>query len=320
MRFSGAMARPARWILAAGALAGGMVWTAAAAAPAAPPEEVIVVDPADTWAPPPATPDTAIPVAPAAEAGEEDTAEAGAADAADIPFGRTELLAPYYFSAYLPPMDRTEVDLGLLLGSSPGLQVALGWGALETLFIGTRMSAFGASHAAGLHLRGQIMPEPPCAAQPAVALVLGGTYLNHRTAEDEPRNVFRGNRIRLGFALSKDFGALARSLRADPAWIRFGSAFRLHAEALGEYQTGRKGDPAVDHDLGAFGARVALEMLWAPRRLHASLVWDTLPEVLEGQDVYTALRYFSGADLAVDAVVGLFQKRFGLMLTLAWLF
>ncbi len=291
--------------------------------PLAPEDDLLEAEPIDTLlrpapAPPPSpTPAPAAETATSAPGGETAPAASGGALP---PVHKERPQNPYYFSAYIPAVDRTEVDLGFFLSRTPGIEVALGWGAMEELMISARMSAFGASSTVGLGLRYLLLPENPASSKPALSLLLRGLFLNHRTLGEIRENIFRGNRVRLGLTLSKDFGALGRSLEVTGTLLSLLEAIRLHAEAAGEFQTGRLGADERALSRGEFGARAALEIVPDPERLYVYLLWDSLPDWLDEQNYYLGIRYFTRPDLAFDLLGGFLQNDYGVILSLAWIF
>jgi len=257
--------------------------------------------------------------APKSESAASDGAEAPA-ESVPYDFARPRLLLPYYLTAYIPPVDRTELNLGLFLSQSPGIDVSLGWGALDRLMISTRVSAMGASSTVGLNLKYLALPESPSSTKPAVTVRVQGLFLNHRTLGEVRENIFRGNRIQIGAVLSKDLGSLARNLQAGRAVQDLLSPLRLHAEALVEYRNGRYG--AAEDALSdvAVGAKAALEAVIQPDVIYAFLVLDTLPDWLDEENYYAGVRYYSQPDLAFDILGGRIQNSSGMLVVLSWIF
>lgn len=227
---------------------------------------------------------------------------------------------PYSISAYQPPPDWTEVDLGLILFSPPGLSANLRWGALAELLASAELAVQGASHTAGLNLQYGLRAEQPAETLPALAVALGWRYLNRRTYDDARTTLFRGNRVQAGALVSKDIGSLGRALNADPAVQSFLDRFRLHAELLLELQTGRErsGETAVTR-LEA-GVRLAWEMIIDPSWLWLTVTYDSLPGWIGTDQYYLGLRYQARPDFALDAVTGKLGDGLGFTVGLAWMF
>lgn len=235
-------------------------------------------------------------------------------------FGQTRVLLPYYISAYVPPVDKTEIDLGLLLSQTPGIDVSLSWGAMNELMLAAKISALGASSLVGLSGRYLLLSEWPGASKPAIALSMQWLFVNLRTLDEIRQNIFRGNRLQAGAVFSKDLGALAQSLDAASAVQRFFSVFRLHAQVLAEFQTGRRYESEEAVSRPEFGARAGLEARADEGRIIFYLIYDTLPDWPEEQNYYLGVRYFSQPDLAFDGLIGRLQNANSLILSLAWIF
>jgi len=235
-------------------------------------------------------------------------------------FSRPHLLLPYSFTAYIPQVDRTELNLGLLLSQSPGVDVALGWGAVEHMMISARISALGASSTVGLGLKYLLLPEEADASEPAIAVVARGLFLNHRTLGGIRENIFRGSRIQSGVVITKDLGVLATSLNAGRTLREFLSALRLNGEALLEYRTGRDGAGEAPVNLLDAGAKLSLEATLRPDVAYAYLVLDTSPDWIGDLNYYLGGRYYSNPDLAFDALLGRIQNSLGILVTISWIF
>lgn len=245
---------------------------------------------------------------------------ASASDGAPYDFAKPRLLLPYYLTAYIPPADRTELNLGLLLSQSPGIDVSLGWGVMDRTMLSARISALGASYTAGLGLKYLFLPELPDSSKPAVSALLQALFLNHRTLGEVRENVFRGSRIQTGFILSKDLGILARSLGASRSLQDVLSLLRLHGEALLDFQIGRENAVEAAVSRLDFGAKLALEAAIQPEVAYAYFVLDTLPDWIGDFNYYFGGRFYSQPDLAFDALIGRIQNNPGLLLTISWIF
>ena len=235
-------------------------------------------------------------------------------------FGVERLLLPYYFSAYMPRLERTEVDLGFFLSENPGVDVAVSWGALPNLMASAKIAAMGASSTVGLGLKYLALAETPTASKPAIAIVAQTLFLNDRTLGEPRENIFRGSRLQAGVVISKDLGALALALRAGESLQAFLKYFRLHAEALLEYRGGRSGVAEDAVGLLDAGAKIGLEAMISPGELYATVVYDTIPDWVDEQNYYLGVRYFSQPDLAFDVIAGHLQNDNGVEAAISWLF
>lgn len=227
---------------------------------------------------------------------------------------------PYSISAYLPPMDWTEVDLGMILLSPPGLSASLRWGALAELMAVAELAVQGSSHTAGVSLQYGLRPEQPAETLPAVAASLGWRYLNHRTHDEARSTLFRGNRIQAGALVSKDIGSLGRALNADEAVQSFLDRFRLHAELLVELQSGRERTEESAVTRLDMGVRLAWEMIIDPQWLWLTVTYDSLPNWIGTDQYYIGVRYLARPDFALDATTGKMNNGLGLTVGLSWIF
>jgi hypothetical protein len=298
-------------------LAGALIWTGVAAAaqavPAPADREVLEAAPVDALPPAPTpAPEPAAEAAPAASTPAETSVP--------YDFARPRLLLPYYLCAYVPPPDRTELNLGLLLSQAPGIDVALGWGAMERMEIAAHVAAFGASNTVDLGLKYLFLPEQPESTKPALALLIQALFLNHRTLGEIRENIFRGNRLQAGIILSKDLGLLARNLNAGQGLQAFFSALRLHGEVVLEYQTGLSGAAEEPVSRIDAGAKLALEAALQPEILYMYAVMDSIPDWIGDLNYYLGARYYSQPDLAFDALAGRIQNNLGLALAISWIF
>ncbi len=230
------------------------------------------------------------------------------------------LLSPYYFSAYLPQTDRTELDLGLLLSQHPGLNVSLAWGATSAIMASARLAVQGASYTTGLGLLFAMRQEEYSEIKPALALSAQWRGQNFRTNDEARNTIYRGNRFNLGMVASKDLGGLAMSLGSDPAFVDFLHFFTVHVEALGEYQTGRIGVMEDGLSRVEFGVAGTLEITLAPRRIFLALTYQSLSDWLNEDDRYLAVRYYPRDDFSLDLVAGWLGPEAVLNLGLGWLF
>jgi hypothetical protein len=237
-----------------------------------------------------------------------------------IPESPGRQMYPYYFSAYILPQDQTEVDLGMILSAEPGIEVALGWSVVEDLMVGAKMTVAGASNSVGLAARYQLRPETAAETKPAISLLAEARFVNQRTGGDVQENIFRGSRLLTGVAFSKDLGSLATSLEADPALQSFLKHFRIHAQALVEYQTGLEFVTEAPVSRVELGTRAAMEAEVEPRRLYLSLGYDSLPDRIGRDNYYLGLRYFSHADFAIDGQIGRIGNDLGALVAMGWIF
>jgi hypothetical protein len=137
----------------------------------------------------------------------------------------------------------------------------------------------------------------------------------------EPReNIYRGSRVQTGVALSKDLGSLGTALQAGESLQAFLQYFRLHAEALVEYRSGRTGTNEAASSVFDAGAKIGLEAMITPGELYATVVYDMLPDWVDEQNYYLAVRYFSQPDLAFDVVAGRLQNSNGAEASISWIF
>jgi hypothetical protein len=235
-------------------------------------------------------------------------------------FGVERLLQPYYFSAYIPRPEQTEVNLGLFLSQNPGIDVSVAWGAMQDLMFSAKIAAFGASSTVGLGLKYLLLPEWQDSSKPALALAVQTLFLNHRTLGEPRENIYRGSRFQTGVIVSKDLGALAAALQAQDSVRSFLSYFRLHAQATVEYQSGRVAIEETAEGQAAAGAKAALEAMVSPGELYVTLVFDTLPDWMDAQNYYLGVRYFSAPDLAFDVIAGRLQNGYGADASISWIF
>ncbi len=235
-------------------------------------------------------------------------------------FGQERVLFPYYFSAYIPRMERTEVNLGLFLSQNPGIDVAVSWAVMQDMMVSARMAALGASNTVDAGLRYAVLPEQVDSSKPAIAVVADVLVLNHRTLGEPRETIFRGSRVRTGVVFSKDLGALARALQASESAHAFMQYFRIHAEALVEYQSGRRGTTEEAHGEFNAGAKAALEAMVIPGELYVTLAMDTIPDWIDTQNYFLGVRYFSQPDLAFDVVSGKLQNGYGVHAAISWIF
>lgn len=228
-------------------------------------------------------------------------------------------LLPYYFSAYLPAGDQTELNLALLLSATPGVAVALGWGVTEETMLRAKMTVQGASHTAALRAQFRILDENPAGTSPAVCGLAGWQYVNHREFNEDLKNIFRGNRLQAGVTISKDLGILGRALRAGDvnAWLK---PLSLHAEVTAEYQTGREQVQEDPVSRAEIGARVGLQVEAEPERLYFLLVYDTLPDWLAPTNYYLGGRYYYNSDFALDLLAGRIGLYPGVTGIMTWIF
>jgi len=235
-------------------------------------------------------------------------------------FGVERLLLPYYFSAYMPRLERTEVNLGFFLSEDPGVDVAMSWGAMPDVMASAKIAAMGASSTVGLGLKYLTLAETPTSSKPAISAVIQTLFINDRTLGNPRENIYRGSRVQTGVALSKDLGALAQALQGSDSLQAFLKYFRLHAEALVEYRSGRSG---VAEDAATFftaGAKIGLEAMITPGELYATVAYDMLPDWVDEQNYYLAVRYFSQPDLAFDVIAGRLQNGNGVEAAISWIF
>jgi hypothetical protein len=230
------------------------------------------------------------------------------------------LLQPYYFSAETPALERTEVNLGLFLSQTPGVNISLTWGALQDLMFSAKMAAFGASSLVGISLKYRFLPEISGSSKPAMAWVFQTLFLNDRTLDEPRENIYRGTRLQTGVAFTKDLGILAESLSAQESLRIFLSSFRVHAQMVLEYQNGRTGWQETSESQILAGAKAALETVIVPKELYVSFVWDTLPDWVDTQNYYLGVRYFTSPDLAFDVIAGRLQNCFGADVSISWIF
>ncbi len=299
-----------RVILAAGLLAAGLTLPSAWAAYG----EVLQAEPVRTVPPAPAPSPEPTPVPSLSEAG------SSAAVLAPYDLNLPHLLLPYYLCAYTPAPDRSELSLGLFLSEAPGIDVSLGWGAVERVMVSARIHAFGASNTVGLGIKFLALPEEPASPRPAIALWMQGLFLNHRTLGEVRTNIFRGTRLQVGALVSKDLGVLAQALEAGRPVREVLGVFRVHAAVLAEYQTGREGSVEDAVSRAAFGARAALEATIVPEVWYAYAVLDLLPDWLDVENYYLGVRYFTRPDLAFDLLGGRLQNTAGVQAGIAWAF
>lgn len=301
-------------ILAAGLLAAG--WTLPSARAAAPDAdgEVLQAEPVRTAPASPApTPEpTPAPI----PARTEGAAEVLAPYDLNLP----HLLLPYYLCAYTPAPDKSELSLGLFLSEAPGIDVSLGWGAMDRVLVSARVNAFGASNTVGVGIKVLLLPEDPASTKPAIALWTQGLFLNHRTLGEIRLNIFRGSRLQVGGLVTKDLGVLAQALEAGRPVREVMGAFRLHAGILAEYQTGREGEAEDAVSRAAVGARTALEATIVPEVAYAYAVLDLLPDWVDVENYYLGARYFTRPDLAFDLIGGRLQNTTGVQAGIAWTF
>jgi len=165
---------------------------------------------------------------------------------------------PYSFSAYIPELDATEVNLGLLLHEPPGIEAGLNWGAMQQVMVNAKLTVQGASYTSGIKFRYAFRSELAAETRPAIALEAGWRFMNHRTNTDERLNVFRGNRFGTAVIFSKWLGSMAKALDAKSAIEDFFNYFSVHVAALMEYQSGRKNSAEDEYSGIEFGARTAL--------------------------------------------------------------
>ncbi|MEW6516993.1 MAG: hypothetical protein AB1439_08820 [candidate division FCPU426 bacterium] len=227
---------------------------------------------------------------------------------------------PYAPSAYLPPLDWTEVDLGLILLSPPGLSANLRWGAMSELSASAELAVQGSSHTAGVGLQYGLRSEEPADTRPALAAKFGWRYLNHRTHDEIRSTLFRGNRVQLGALVSKDLGSLARALETKPETQSFLERFRFHAELLLELQVGRERAEETGVTRLEMGTRLACEMIIDPRWLWLTVAYDSLPDWIGTDEYYVGVRYLTRPDFALDGIAGKMGGGLGLTVGLAWLF
>jgi hypothetical protein len=296
-------------LLLAACLAGPPAW-AAAPDPAAESLQAEPVDLAPEAAPPPPPPPEPTPEA------------ASDTPAARVPydFSQPHLLLPYYLCAYTPLPDKSELTLDLFLSESPGIDMSLAWGAVERVMASAHVNAFGASSTVGLALKFLAVPEEAESSKPAISLWMQGLFQNLRTLGEVRQNVFRGSRLQVGAILTKDLGALARSLRAGRAVQDALGLFRLHAAAIVEYQTGREGVDETAVSRGNFGARASLEATILPEAWYVYAVLDTIPDWVGEENYYLGVRYYARPDLSFDLLVGRLQNSSGLQAGIAWNF
>lgn len=230
------------------------------------------------------------------------------------------LLSPYFFSAYSPRQDQTEVDLGLVLSQHPGLDVAITWGAMEQLLAAAHMTVQGASYTAGARLSYQLRPEMLNETKPGLAAVFGWRVQNYRNDDEERTNIFRGNRLALGAVASKDIGSLALSLDANKDFIDFLKYFRIHVEAVAEFQTGRIDKREESLARIEFGLRSALEIMVVRKKFYINLTYNSLSDWINGEDQYLGVRYYPRKDFALDLIGGWFGNQTAVILNLAWIF
>lgn len=229
-------------------------------------------------------------------------------------------LSPYYFSAYTAKQDQTEVDLGMILAPNPGIDVAMAWGVLNQLMATAKMSVQGASYTAGLSMQLGLRSEIKAETKPALAARLDWRLQNHRTNDDDRFTIFRGNRIQLSGLVSKDLGSLAAGLEADQAFINLLHYFRIHCEAIIEYQTGRINREEASLARIEIGLRGAVEVILHPQ--HARLIFNyhSLSDRLNKQDAYLGLRYYPREDFALDVLGGWFGYQNAVNISMAWFF
>lgn len=229
-------------------------------------------------------------------------------------------LLPYSYTAYILPQDATEVDLGLILSSSPGIQVAVGWGAVTDWMVNARLTVEGASSVIGIGLHYQLRPETAAETKPAIAILGGARFVNQRTGSETRDTVFRGNRFQTGLIFTKSLGSLAAGLEAEPALRSFLNYFIVHAQALAEYQAGREHAAEDAVNRVEFGMRAAMEAEIEKDKLFFSIAYDSLPDWMGRDNYFLGMRYFSHPDFAIDGQVGRIGDDTGLSVALAWIF
>ncbi len=230
------------------------------------------------------------------------------------------ILSPFYLSANLPQVDRTELDLGLLISQHPGLNVSLAWGATPELMASARLAVQGASYTTGLGLLYALRPELAAEIKPGLALSAQWRGQNFRTNDEARSNIYRGNRFNLGVVASKDLGSLALGLNTDQALVDFLHFFRLHVEALTEYQTGRVEVTEAPLSRLEFGIAGTMEIIMVPKRIYLTLTYRSLSDWLNEDDRYIGLRYYPREDFSLDLLGGWLGPEAVLNFGLGWLF
>lgn len=230
------------------------------------------------------------------------------------------LVYPYAISAYLLPVNLTELDLGLIVYDTPGISAGIGWGAMRDLMIAARMTVQGPSNTAGVQVRYGLRSEEPAESKPAIAASFHWRFLNHRTNDEARRNIFRGNRLQGGVLLSKDMGSLARHLQANSSVQGFLNYFKLHAELLVEYLAGREHSVEEPVARVEFGARGTVEIVIDPEFLMLTFNYDSLPDWVGRDNYYLGIRYLARRNFGIDVLAGKIGEGQGLTAGLAWIF
>jgi hypothetical protein len=229
-------------------------------------------------------------------------------------------LLPQYLSANTPPLDLTEVNLGLILSEDPGLLLSMAWGALPETQFGAKVMAQGASSTVGLNVKTTFLSEFTDSIKPALAGLMQVLFVNERTLTEPQINIFRGTRFQAGVGISKNMGALVRGLQADESLQRIFQTLALHAQAWIEYQNGREGETEIDRQRFNAGARGQLDIYIIPGEIFLYGVYDTIPDWIDTVNYYGGLRYVSQPELAFDIICGRLENATSLLAILSWSF
>jgi len=229
-------------------------------------------------------------------------------------------ILPWLDCAYIPDLDWTEVNLGLLLNIPPGIGAGLTWGAMRNMMLETKITVQSTSYTAGINARYALREELLAESKPAIAATFGWRFVNFRTNNEERETIFRGNRILAGAVFSKWLGSLARSLELKKELQDFMDHLKVHIAVLMEFQTGRRYAAEEAFTAVEFGARTSLEITLDSEFLFLTLTYDSLPDWLGSENYYLGVRYLARRDFAVDVLGGRIGNDYGLTIALAWIF
>ncbi|MCK5241077.1 hypothetical protein KAR34_01375 [bacterium] len=233
---------------------------------------------------------------------------------------QTQHFFPYVISAYIPELDRTEVNLGMLLHDPPGIETGISWGATREMLMAARMTVQSSSYTAGVNVHYALRSELPVETKPGIAILGGWRFVNFRTNNEERETIFSGNRILTGVIFSKGLGSLGRALESKRSVQNFMDHFNLHVAALMEYQSGRRYAAEDVFFSFEFGARTTLEIMIDPECLFLTFTYDSLPDWLGSENYYCGIRYLTRDEFAVDVLGGRIGNDFGVNVGLAWIF
>jgi hypothetical protein len=227
---------------------------------------------------------------------------------------------PYVVSAYIPELDRTEVNLGLLLHDPPGIETGISWGATSEMMMAARMTVQSSSYTAGVNVNYALRSELPAETKPGIAVLAGWRFVNFRSNNEERETIFRGNRILAGVVFSKWLGSLGRALESTQSPQNFMDYFNVHVAALVEYQSGRRNAVEEAYSSVEFGARTTLEIMIDPECLFLTFTYDSLPDWLGIENYYGGIRYLTRNEFAIDVLGGRIGNDLGVNVGLAWIF